>query len=79
MQDAEFLDFFPNSDTHPGRRQRIIRAIEYGASWQPDFNDTVTHIITDKEYDYPQLLKYLKTSELPVSHASVSAHMDRLG
>ncbi|KAG9666001.1 DNA polymerase beta-like protein, partial [Aureobasidium melanogenum] len=60
-----YFYFFPNSDTHPGRSQRIIRAIEYGASWQREFNDTVTHIITDKEYDYPQLLKYLKISELP--------------
>ncbi|KAI5209766.1 hypothetical protein AUEXF2481DRAFT_5907 [Aureobasidium subglaciale EXF-2481] len=57
--------FFPNSDTHPGRRQRIIRAIEYGASWQNDFNDSVTHIITDHGYNFEQLLKYLKMNELP--------------
>ncbi|KAI4842316.1 DNA polymerase beta-like protein [Aureobasidium sp. EXF-8845] len=59
--------FFPNSDTHPGRRQRIIRALEYGASWQSEFNDSVTHIITDREYDYAQLLKYLKLEELPAA------------
>ncbi|TIA85023.1 DNA polymerase beta-like protein [Aureobasidium pullulans] len=57
--------FFPNSDTHPGRRQRIIKAIEYGASWQDKFNDTVTHIIVDRDYDFEQLLKYLKLKELP--------------
>ncbi|KAI4729256.1 DNA polymerase beta-like protein [Aureobasidium sp. EXF-10728] len=59
--------FFPNSDMHPGRRQRIIRALEYGATWQNEFNDTVTHIITDREYDYTQLMKYLKKTELPAS------------
>jgi DNA polymerase IV len=75
MQDAKVPDFFPNSDTHPGRRQRIIRALEYGATWQPEFNGIVTHIITDREYDYPQLLKYLKISELPVSHTSLSARI----
>ncbi|KAG9764438.1 DNA polymerase beta-like protein, partial [Aureobasidium melanogenum] len=64
FKDLQFY-FFPNSDTHPGRRQRIIRALEYGATWQPEFNGIVTHIITDREYDYPQLLKYLKISELP--------------
>lgn len=47
--------------------------MEYGATWQNEFNDTVTHIITDRDYDYPQLLKYLKISELPVSHASILA------
>ncbi|KAI5275783.1 DNA polymerase beta-like protein [Aureobasidium subglaciale] len=57
--------FFPNSDTHPGRRQRIIRAIEYGASWQNGFNDSVTHIITDHGYNFEQLLNYLKLNELP--------------
>ncbi|KAK6006477.1 hypothetical protein QM012_006887 [Aureobasidium pullulans] len=57
--------FFPNSDTHPGRRQRIVRALEYGATWQNEFNNTVTHIITDRGYDYSQLLRYLKLSDLP--------------
>jgi DNA polymerase IV len=69
FRNADNLDFFPNSDTHPGRRQRIVRALEYGASWQREFNDSITHIITDREYDYSQLLKYLKLKELPVSYS----------
>ncbi|KAI5207423.1 DNA polymerase beta-like protein [Aureobasidium subglaciale] len=64
FQDLHFY-FFPNNDTHPARRQRIIRAIEYGASWQNSFNDTVTHIVTDHGYNFEQLLKYLKLEELP--------------
>lgn len=50
--------------------------MEYGATWQNEFNDTVTHIIADRDYDYSQLLRYLKISELPVSHASISAQID---
>jgi hypothetical protein len=75
FQGLHFCKSRAYSDTHPGRRQRIIRALEYGATWQIDFNDSVTHIVTDREYDYPQLLKYLKLSELPVSYSRVLAQM----
>lgn len=58
-----------------GRRQRIIRALEYGASWQNEFNGSVAHIITDREYDYSQLLKYLKPKELSVNYPRASVQM----
>ena len=57
--------FFPNNDTNPARRMRINKALEFGATWQKDFHDSVTHVIVDKALDYTQLLKYLKRHSLP--------------
>jgi len=69
-EDQRFFDglhfyFFPNNDKHPGRHMRISRAIDYGATWQRDFNDHVTHIVLDKAMSYDMLLKYLKVDALP--------------
>jgi DNA polymerase IV len=57
--------FFPNNDSHPARAMRIAKALEFGATWQRDFNDSVTHIIVDKHLTYDQLLKQLKLDTLP--------------
>lgn len=57
--------FFPNNDTNPARKMRIAKALEFGAIWQKNLDDAVTHVIVDKALDYSQLLKYLKRSSLP--------------
>ncbi|KAK3076000.1 hypothetical protein LTR53_000177 [Teratosphaeriaceae sp. CCFEE 6253] len=57
--------FFPNDDKNPARAMRMLKAIEYGATWQRDWNDNVTHVIADKMYDYATLLKFLKLDRLP--------------
>lgn len=58
--------FFPNNDVHPARRMRIIKALEYGATWQKDWTNSVTHVIVDKSIYYGQLIAFLKMSALPV-------------
>ncbi|KAF2486929.1 DNA polymerase beta-like protein [Neohortaea acidophila] len=64
--------FFPNSDKHPARKLRIAKAIEFGATWESEFNESVTHIVADKSMDYGLLLKYLKKDALPPHIALVS-------
>lgn len=67
-------DFFPNDDMNQGRRKRIIKAMEYGATWQKDWNASVTHIIVDIDDNmkWPSVIKHLSTKgglgsqELPV-------------
>lgn len=48
---------------------RIVKALEYGATWQTDLNDSVTHIVADKDMTFEFLLKHLGISQLPVSKA----------
>jgi DNA polymerase IV len=57
--------FFPNNEKHPARLMRITKAITFGATWQRDWNDCVTHVILDKAMDYAMLLKFLKKDRLP--------------
>ncbi|KAF2771718.1 hypothetical protein EJ03DRAFT_22581 [Teratosphaeria nubilosa] len=57
--------FFPNDDKNPGRAMRIAKALEFGATWQQNFNEHVTHIVVDKLLSYDQLLRYLKLDRLP--------------
>ncbi|GAB7348560.1 hypothetical protein MBLNU459_g6950t1 [Dothideomycetes sp. NU459] len=52
--------FFINDDIHPGRRNRIIKAIEYGATWQRDWNSSVTHIILDSNLRYDHIKMKVK-------------------
>jgi DNA polymerase IV len=59
------LYFFPNNEKHPARLMRITKAISFGATWQRDWNDCVTHAILDKAMDYAMLLKFLKKDRLP--------------
>lgn len=57
--------FFPNNEKHPARLMRITKAITFGATWQRDWSDCVTHVILDKAMDYAMLLKFLKKDRLP--------------
>lgn len=64
FKDLHFY-FFPNTDTHPARKMRITKALEFGATWQKEFNGSVTHVIFDKSTEVSQLFKFLKTESLP--------------
>ncbi|KXT11268.1 hypothetical protein AC579_8383 [Pseudocercospora musae] len=64
--------FFPNDDKNPVRRMRINKAREYGAVWQRDFDDQVTHVVSDKNMDFASLLKWLKLEQLPAQVKAVS-------
>ncbi|KAK3720418.1 hypothetical protein LTR37_003830 [Vermiconidia calcicola] len=64
--------FFPNTDKHPARKMRIAKAEEFGATWEREFNDQVTHIIVDKAMDFRLLTKFLKQDNLPSRVAVVS-------
>lgn len=64
FRDLKFY-FFPNTDTHPARRMRIEKATSFGATWERDFCDDVTHVIVDKAMDYGRLLKFVKRDKLP--------------
>ncbi len=57
--------FFPNNDVAPARRARIRKAMEWGALWAKDWKDGITHIVTDNNLCYNDLLSYLKIFVLP--------------
>ncbi|KAI7475093.1 DNA polymerase beta-like protein [Hortaea werneckii] len=57
--------FFPNDDKNHARAMRIIKAIEFGATWQKDWNPSATHVVVDKAIDYNLLLRFLKIDRLP--------------
>ncbi|TKA25769.1 hypothetical protein B0A50_05866 [Salinomyces thailandicus] len=57
--------FFPNEDKNPARAMRIIKALEFGATWQREWHDSVTHVIVDKVIDYGLLMRFLKMDRLP--------------
>lgn len=59
--------FFPNNDINSARRFRIIKALEYGASWQKEFSIYVTHVIVDQGLSYGELLKHIGRDSLPPS------------
>lgn len=59
-------DFFPNNDINPGRKLRIQKAIEHGATWSRHLTNA-THVVVDRSMTYNQLLAFLKLSHLPVS------------
>ena len=52
--------FFPNDDKHPARRMRIHKALEFGATWLKDWDDSVTHVIADRSMDFDLFMKFLK-------------------
>lgn len=56
--------FFPNNEKHPARHMRISKAIAFGATWQRDWTDHVTHVVLDKSMNYAMLLKFLKRTSL---------------
>lgn len=57
--------FFNNDDINPGRRKRIIKALEYGATWQKDWNSSVTHIVLDSNLIFDHVKT--KVKDIPVS------------
>ncbi|KAF2089013.1 Nucleotidyltransferase [Saccharata proteae CBS 121410] len=57
--------FFPNNDTHTGRRIRITKALEYGATWVKEWCSEVTHVIVDKSFHYDQITAWLKIASFP--------------
>lgn len=57
--------FFPNDDKNPARRMRITKAREFGATWQQNWSDSITHVIVDKAMDYSLLMRFLKIDCLP--------------
>jgi len=46
---------------------RITKALEYGATWQKEWNDSVTHAVVDKSMNYDQMLRFLKVKAMSVS------------
>lgn len=64
--------FFPNTDANPARKLRIAKALDFGAAWIKDFDDSVTHVIVDKKNDFDQVLKFLKKDRLPAAVKVVS-------
>ncbi|KAF2722849.1 hypothetical protein K431DRAFT_266012 [Polychaeton citri CBS 116435] len=56
--------FFPNSDTHPARKMRITKALQFGAIWQREWVNEVTHVILDRTMPYGTLLQFLKRERL---------------
>ncbi|KAK5115966.1 hypothetical protein LTR62_000422 [Meristemomyces frigidus] len=57
--------FFPNDDNNPARAMRIMKVLEYGATWHKEWNHHITHVIVDRQLDYSQLLRSLNVSSLP--------------
>lgn len=48
--------FLPNNDIHMGRRFRIRRAVEHGATWERQWSTSVTHVIADSALTYQQVI-----------------------
>lgn len=57
--------FFPNNEKHPARLMRINKAIAFGATWQRDWSDHVTHAVLDRTMNHAMLLKFIKKDSLP--------------
>ncbi|KAL1306896.1 hypothetical protein AAFC00_005540 [Neodothiora populina] len=53
--------FFPNDEIHPARRARIIKALEYGATWQREWSPSITHLVVDNSMKWDSVLSYLST------------------
>lgn len=60
--------FFKDDDINPSRRNRIIKALEYGATWQKEWNPSVTHIILDNNLTFDHL--QTKVKDIPVGAAA---------
>lgn len=65
---------------------RIIKALEYGATWQRHWNSAVTHVVVDNSMKWEYVINYLTTKgglvakELPVCIESdlQNVHADNL-
>ncbi|KAL2835779.1 hypothetical protein BJY01DRAFT_66126 [Aspergillus pseudoustus] len=63
--------FFPNTDVSPLRRLRIQRAQEYGALWERNWGNNITHVIVDKGLKFEEVLKHLSLGSFPPEVALV--------
>ncbi|KAL1853069.1 hypothetical protein Plec18170_005651 [Paecilomyces lecythidis] len=63
--------FLPNNDIAPARRLRIRKAQEYGAIWETQWGDNITHVIVDKDLLYEDVLKFFKLDHFPAHIALV--------
>ena len=54
--------YIPPNDIAPLRRQRIVKAREYGAIWAKEWTSDITHIIVDKPLTYADVMKFLNQS-----------------
>ena len=56
----------PNNDIAKPRRLRIEKAVQYGATWLREWQDTVTHVVVDKELNFDDVLKGVGKAQIPV-------------
>lgn len=60
--------FFPNNDISMARRLQIHKIIQLGGAWVRTWRGDITHVVFDDDnHTYPQLLRYLNKTGLPVS------------
>ncbi|KAL8938253.1 MAG: hypothetical protein Q9216_003993 [Gyalolechia sp. 2 TL-2023] len=64
-------DFIPNDDIAPARKLRIRKALERGATWIKQWDDSLTHVIVDKHLTYNDILKFLKIPSMPYQSSIV--------
>ncbi|KAK8166504.1 hypothetical protein IWX90DRAFT_433006 [Phyllosticta citrichinensis] len=57
--------FFPNNDAHAGRRMRITKALEYGATWVVEWCPYISHVIVDKNFQFDKMKDWLKKHSFP--------------
>ena len=55
-----------------GRRIRITRAIEHGATWVKHWHPNISHVVIEKPLTIKDLLKFIGLKSLPVSAALCS-------
>lgn len=68
--------FIPNSDIAEPRRRRIAKATEHGAVRSTELTDAVTHIIVDKNLDYAEVLRILKTDSVEAKTTAILVNED---
>ncbi|KAF2154598.1 hypothetical protein K461DRAFT_291524 [Myriangium duriaei CBS 260.36] len=60
------LHFYFFRNTKLGSRKlRIQKAEEYGARWESEFTEAVTHVIVDQDLNYDDLKRFLKIDTVP--------------
>lgn len=64
--------YFPDNDKNPARAMKIMKALEFGATWQKDWHPCVTHVIVEKQFEFSTVLKCLKMDALPQRVAVVN-------
>lgn len=57
--------YVPPDDVALLRKNRIIKAQEYGATWAREITPEVTHIVVEKPLTYEDVMDFLKVETLP--------------